>query len=236
MPNVEQFLIEGFKSARAQAADARISQRIPLPEVVEVLQALTRGVNAQTLQLGKQPMVFYAGALVFDYSEGRTPYREAAVTALCDWRPTAAIWSNMFTFHMRAPAAEADAWKPVIDIIRQSLKINPQWLAAYVKAAGERGQTAVEVFRYLARIDQEIFERRSKTRSEIAHENYLLLTGQEDYVNPFTREVERDSSDYPYRWTNYNGDRLYTNRYGFDPNRDSDLNKTEWKITPVKPR
>jgi hypothetical protein len=30
---------------------------------------------------------------------------------------------------MRAPADQADAWKPVCDIIRQSLKINPEWLA-----------------------------------------------------------------------------------------------------------
>ena len=213
-----------------------ISQRGELPELAQVLSGMSAGVNATMAQIGKAPMTFTAGFMVFDYKEGGRRYREAAATALCDWRATAGIWSNQFTFHMRAPAEEADDWKPVLDIIRQSLKINPEWLAAYVKAVGQRGEGAAEVFRTLARIDQEIFERRAKTRSDIQHENYLLLTGQEEYVNPFTKEVERDTSDYRQRWTNQAGDRIYSNVEPFDPNRDPDLNRLEWKLTPARPR
>ncbi len=236
MPTVGAYLSESFKLVRPEASDVSISQRGELPELAQVLSGMSAGVNATMAQIGKAPMTFTAGFMVFDYKEGGRRYREAAATALCDWRATAGIWSNQFTFHMRAPAEEADDWKPVLDIIRQSLKINPEWLAAYVKAVGQRGEGAAEVFRTLARIDQEIFERRAKTRSDIQHENYLLLTGQEEYVNPFTKEVERDTSDYRQRWTNQAGDRIYSNVEPFDPNRDPDLNRLEWKLTPARPR
>ncbi|MDD4889551.1 MAG: hypothetical protein PHU85_06440 [Phycisphaerae bacterium] len=236
MPTVEAYLTEGFKVFRPKATDAKITAKGDLPELADILTAMAKNVNATMAQLGKAPMTFTAGVVVFDYTEGGVRYREAAATALCDWRATAALWSNQFTFHMRAPADEADAWKPVLDIVRQSLKINPEWLAAYIKAVGQRGNDAAEVFRTLARIDQEIFDRRSKNRSAIQHENYLLLSGQEEYVNPFTKEVERDTSDYRHRWTNSAGDRVYSNLETADPNKVPELNKLEWKETPARPR
>lgn len=236
MPTVEEYLMEGFRTIRPQASNVEVVQRMDLPKAVEICQAMTQQLNASLQPLGKAPMVFSAGALVIDYTEAGTRYREAGVTCLSDWRMAAGLWSNQFTFHMRAPAAEANDFKPMLDIIRQSMKVNPEWLAAYMRSVGERGQVVADVFRHMAKIDREIFERRSSARSAMAEENYLLLTGQEDYVNPFTKEVERDSSDYKYRWTNPNGDRLFTNQNGFDPNRESDLNKIEWKQTPTKPR
>lgn len=235
MPTVEDYLMAGFRQARSAAVDMRVAQRAELPELVDVLKGLSQGMNAQLVQVGKAPMTFRAGVLVFDYAEAGTRYREAAVTALCDLK-AAALWSNQFTFHMRAPADEADAWKPVLDVIRQSLEFNPEWVAAYVRSVGERGEQAAEVMRYLARIDQEIFDRRSKTHSDTQHENYLLLSGQEEYVNPFTKKVERDTSDFRHRWTNAAGDRLYTNAEGVDPNRDHDLNQQAWRETLPRSR
>ena len=232
----EEYLVEGFKLVRPKAAGAKISERHELPELVEILAAMAKDLNAKAAPLGKAPMTFTAGSVVFDYTEGGTRFREAAATAICDWRATSALWSNQFTFHMRAPADEADEWKPVLDIIRQSLQVNPEWLKEYQQKVGERGAKAAEVFRTLARLDQEIFDRRSKARSAIQNENYLMLTGQEEYVNPYTKEVERDTSDYKSRWTSLNGDRIYSNQPDYDPNKDQGLNRTEWKLTPVHKR
>ncbi len=236
LPAVEAFLLEGLRGLRPQATGFQVAQRIDLPELVQICDYLARGLNQQVAMLGKPPMKFTAGGLVVDYTEGSAAYREAVATALTDWRATAAIWNNQFTFMMRAPRAEADRWKPVLDIIRQSIQINPEWLARYIQASGERGATAAETLRYLARVDQEIFERRSKTRSDIQHENYLLLTGQEEFVNPFTKEFERDTSDYKNRWTTATGDRFYAESELADPNRVPEINKLEWKRTPVRPR
>lgn len=235
MSDPEAFLRDFFGRSRPQASEVRVVEKLPLPELAEVCAAMAKDVNAQMAALGKRPMSFSAGALVLEYAEGGVRYREAAATAICDFRNAAAIWSNPFTFLMRAPAAEADSWKPVLDVVRQSIKINPDWLAAYQRASGARGEAAAEIFRTLARIDQEIFERRSKNRSEIQKENYLLLTGQEEYVNPFTKEVERDTSDFKHRWTTASGDRLYSDA-DLDPNRDPDLGRVEWKRTPPRPR
>lgn len=236
MPSVEDYLMEGFRQVRPQATEVRIVERIALPALAELAGRLSQSVDQGLAQLGKPPIAWQAGALIIDYSENGTRYREAAVTALGDLRPAAGIWFNQFTFHMRAPAGEAETWKPTLDIVRQSLKFNPDWVAAYVRAAGDRGQAAAEVFRYLGRVDQEIFANRAAVQGRIDEENYLLLTGQERYVNPYTNEVEQDSADYRFRWTTAGGDRLYSNQYGFDPNRDEALRQFEWKLTPVQPR
>lgn len=236
LPAVEAFLIEQFKAIHPAVSGFKVLERVELPEVVAICQHLARDLNRQVMAIGKPPMTFTAGALIVEYVENSIRYRAALSTALSDWRAAAALWNNQFTFMMRAPVPEAEQWKPVLDIIRQSLQFNPQWVSQYVRAAGERGETVTETLRYLARIDQEIFERRSKTRSDIQHENYLLLTGQEEYVNPFTKEIERDTADYRHRWTTPGGDRLYTEIEAFDPNRDPALNKLEWKRTPVRPR
>jgi hypothetical protein len=235
-PTVETFLLEVVRTAHPNAADIRVVERMDLPELVEICQQLSRDANRQLGMLGRSPMRFAAGALVVEHAETGVLFREALVTVLCDLRQAAALWNNQFTFLMRAPAAETGRWKPALDIIRQSIQFNPDWVNAYVQKSGERGQTAAETFRYLARIDQEIFERRAKTRGAIQHENYLLLTGQEEYVNPYTEEVERDSSDYKHRWTTPAGDRLYTDLETFDPNRQDALNGAEWRRTPVRPR
>jgi len=53
---------------------------------------------------------------------------------------------------------------------------------------------------------------------EIMNDNFLVLTGQEEYVNPHTGEVEMDTDAYRYRWKTPGGDVYYTNREDEDPN------------------
>ena len=77
---------------------------------------------------------------------------------------------------------------------------------------------------------------RGQTNADIQHENYLVLTGQEEYVNPFTNEVERDTNEYRRRWTTSEGDRIYTDQEDFNPNTVQELNHQTWKRTPVRPR
>jgi hypothetical protein len=236
LPTVEDFLTEGFQTVRPEAEDVRVTQRLNVPEIVESLTKLTQGTNANTAALGKPPMTFTAGGLVWEYRENGVEYREAAFTAIYDWRAASGLWGNQFTFHMRTPAAEADDWKPLLDSIRQSIEFNPEWVAAYQKALGQRGADAVNTMRYLARVDREIYEHRAKTNAEIRHEDYLLLTGQEEYVNPYTKKAEQDTSAHPYRWTNAKGDRLYSDKSEFDPNRDPAFDRDEWKLTPIRQR
>ena len=65
---------------------------------------------------------------------------------------------------------------------------------------------------------------------------FLTLTDQEEYVNPFNNEVEIGSNQWNYRWTNPNGDVIYTNDETYDPRVDVNLNITNFKKTPIRER
>jgi hypothetical protein len=79
----------------------------------------------------------------------------------------------------------------------------------------------------------EILEHRRKTNAEIRHEDYLMLTGQEEYKNPYTGDVETGSSAYSNRWQNSRGDVLYSDENSFDPNQTETKTDTEWKRSEV---
>ena len=85
----------------------------------------------------------------------------------------------------------------------------------------QRGEIARQTQQEIARIDKEIVEHRQNTNAEINNDMFLTLTGQEDYVNPFTNEVERDTGEWKYRWTDPSGIRVFSNEAAFDPNHDS---------------
>jgi hypothetical protein len=50
------------------------------------------------------------------------------------------------------------------------------------------------------------------------NDNYLVLTGQEEYRNPHTGETEVDTNAFRYRWVNAIGNYYYTDREDLDPN------------------
>lgn len=84
------------------------------------------------------------------------------------------------------------------------------------------------------RIDQEIQHGHMKTNSEINHEMYLNLTSQEDYVNPFTNEIDRGSNQWNYRWLNEQGNIVYTDDINYNPNSDPTLQIQGYKLSKVK--
>jgi hypothetical protein len=88
---------------------------------------------------------------------------------------------------------------------------------------------ALETQQYINRVANEIVENRRRTNAEIRHENWLFLTGREEYKNPFTGAVERGTSEYRYRWQNNQGEVLYCDENAFDLNRNEEFNTKEWK-------
>lgn len=236
MPDYASFLQGLFRTLHPTATDVNVVELKPIPELGEVFRKINKAVDDQMQAIGLAPTRYDAGGMTVEYTEGNVRFREGLITCLMDMRSSAAMWSNLHTQMMRAPAREAKQWKPVLDIICQSVRLNPEWFARASRAGAQRAQMSLETQRYIQAVDQQIVEHRRKVNAEIRYEDYLMLTGQEDYVNPYTKEVERDTSEYKYRWTTEQGDMLYTNEYGFDPNKQRDLNHQEWKLTPVRPR
>jgi hypothetical protein len=80
-------------------------------------------------------------------------------------------------------------------------------------------------------------EHRQAVNAENRHSSWLFLTGQEDYVNPYTGETEQGSNQYKHRWVNSGGDVIYSNTDDYDPSWDSSLRgRSDYKPTPVRPR
>jgi len=77
---------------------------------------------------------------------------------------------------------------------------------------------------------------RQRSNAEITDNRYLSLTGQEDYVNPFTNDVERGSNEWKHRWVTPSGEEIYTNADHYDPNLDKDIERNDFKRSPVRPR
>lgn len=235
MLSARAFLEELFRTKHPEAAEIKVVHADPMSEIVEGYVKNEATLNQQLQAVGVGGFRYQAGAIVIEYSEGGERYRHILFTALRDGR-SFGMWCNEWTMAARAPLKEADYWKAVLDTVRVSVKFNAQWLATVTRNADERGKTMLETQQYIARLDREIFENRSRTRSHIQNEQYLLITGREEYTNPFTNEVEVDSSDYKHRWVTSDGRYLYSDKDGFNPNQDESFRQFEWKETAPKAR
>ncbi len=228
-----QFLTELLLKEHPGAQDLRIVAEDALTEVSTAFAKQAERLNQSLQQLGLEPMRFESLALLVEYTQAGQRYRESVRTTIADNRSGAFQWSNDSTLLFRAPAAEFESWKPILDSIQASLKVSPQWMAAVLRAGGERAKAALETQQYLNKVANEIVENRRKTNAEIRHEQWLLISGQEEYKNPFTGEVERDTSAYRYRWESNQGGVILSDENSFDPNRYEEYNTREWKRSEI---
>jgi hypothetical protein len=231
--NAKQFLTELLSKERPQASSLRVIAEDPMTEVSVSFAKQAEQINAGLRKLGIAPLRFESLAMLVEYAEGGQRYQESLMTTIADNRAGAFQWSNENTIMFRAPAAEFETWKPVLDMIQSSRQANPQWLASVEKASGQRAKAALETQQYINKVANEIVENRRKTNAEIRHEQWLFISGQEEYKNPFTGEIERGTSAYRYRWENNQGEILYTDENSFDPNRYEEYNTREWKRAEV---
>ena len=143
-------------------------------------------------------------------------------------------WKNTRTLAFRAPTEQFERWRPVMDIIRFSVRFNPTWVLKEMQGQQQRAEIVQKFYEEMRRIDHEIARRTSVNREEIMNDNFLVLTEQEEYVNPHTGEVEVDTDAFRFRWETPGGDIYYTNREDENPN--TFLKRTDYKLTPVRKR
>jgi hypothetical protein len=92
----------------------------------------------------------------------------------------------------------------------------------------------MKVYEEIRRIDQQILKKTSVNREEIMNDNFLVFTEQEEFVNPYTGDVEVDTDAYEFRWITPGGDIYYTNREDENPNIF--LQRTDYERSPVRKR
>jgi hypothetical protein len=109
-------------------------------------------------------------------------------------------------------------------------------LTGELRAQVQRGEIALRTQAEIQRIGREITAHRQQTNAEIHNDMFLTLTGQEEFVNPYSGEVEVDSDGWAHRWVNESGDVLFSDSDEYDPNLDERLKRSDFKRTPVRPR
>jgi hypothetical protein len=227
-----QFLQQiAFSYAHPQATGIRIIEQKNLPETAQKFQ---QRVLSSFPQL---TFSYDAGLLTVEYQEAGIRFREKIITIIENWGQLGAgMWGNKETFLIRTPVNEFEKWQPTFSIIQNSVQISSQWMAGEIRGQQQRGQIMINTMQEMQRIEQAIGEHRQKTNAEIHNDMFLTITDQEEYVNPFTNEVEYGSNQWQYRWTNPNGDVIYTNNEDYDPRVDVHLNRTDYKRTPIRKR
>lgn len=236
LPTPKQFLTEMFQSSRPQATQVTVIAEDPMREVVEAVYRANQQVNQQLQQTGIKPNRYEGLAMLMEYTEGGQRFREVLRTVITDARAGAFMWTNEHTVQFRAPMNEFEAWKPALDVIHNSIELNPKWIEAVTRAMDQRAKMALDTQRYINKVASEIVENRRRTHAEIRYENYLFITGQDEYINPFTKKVELDTSAYRHRWMNNHGDILYTDENVYNPNEHEKRPNCEWKRTAARPR
>lgn len=229
-----QFLTQvAFPYAHPAAQNTQALEQRPLQEMATRYQ---QRVHAMLPEIAAS-FRYEAGLMRTQYTEDSAQYEERMAVVIENWGPLGAgMWGNKECFFVRAPQGQLDAWAPIFAAMQDSVVMNPVWVAGELRGQIERGEIARRTQEEIARIDREITEHRQRTNAEIRNDMYLNLTGQEEYVNPYTQEVETGSNAWNRRWVNANGDVVYSDDPNYDPNRDQAINHTEFKETPIRPR
>lgn len=178
----------------------------------------------------------YSAAVAdFTYIEKGIRYKEVAFCIIQDMGPyTAGMWKNRSTVVARAPLESFDQWESLFHEIGQSVVLNFQWVHNELIGQMNRGSTMIKTMQDVARLDQEIQKEHARTNAEINEQAYLNLTDQEDYLNPYTQQVERGSNQWNHRWVDNLGNVIYTDNEEYNPNLDLDLQMDGFKKSSPK--
>ena len=235
LPDAAGFLraLFGYTHPRAEAVKILKIRRLPGEK-----RSIDRGfayMNRLLGRIGMPALTFESDAAggLFEYRENGVRYREVLLTGIVDMRG-AMTWKNTRTLSFRAPAASFDRWKPLMDIMRFSIRFNPEWVLREAEGQRDRAAIVMKVYEKMRQIDREIARKSRINREEIMNDNFLVLTGREEYLNPHTGEIEQDTDAFRYRWETPQGDLYYTNREDENPNHI--FHVTGFKRTKIRKR
>lgn len=233
--DAQSFLRALFDYVHPGARSVKVLKLRPLPGEKRSIDQGLSYTNRLLSQIGMPQFSFRSDAAggVFEYSENGVRYKEVMLTGIVDMRG-AMTWKNTRTLSFRAPVQSFERWKPVMDIIRFSIRFNPRWVLQEAKGQRERAEIVMKVYEMIRQIDREIARKSRVNREEIMNDNFLVLTGQEEYVNPHTGEIETDTGAFKVRWETPQGDLYYTNREDENPN--DIFHVTGFKKTEIRKR
>ena len=192
-----------------------------------------------------------AGEIQVHYTENGQGFEETAAGVIQDpGQMGAGMWSNHQTTIRRAPQGEMAGWERVFDLVAHSIQPNPAWqreeqraqqiatgmFMEQQQAEQLRARRALDAQRDLQASRQELVDHRRQSNAEARNDAYLFLTGQEEYLNPYTGEVDTGSNQWSHRWVTADGREFYSDNESANPNDEASLRQWEWQRTPIRPR
>jgi hypothetical protein len=203
----------------------------------KILPELARTVAKEDKLIMDMGFSYKAALVAATYTENGKEFEEKFVTVIMNLgQAGAGMWKNRYTWSVRAPRGQLESYEPIFAAIGNSLTLNMQWVIGEIKGQLERAGIMNKTMAEINRIGQEITSHRQKTNELIQHESYLTLTGQEEYVNPYTNEVEMGSNQWNHRWSSNSDFVIYTDDPNFNPNDIPALSHFEYKRSPVVDR
>lgn len=230
MPDPASFIRDvAVPFAHPHAQNLQIITVQQLPE----LSGKYRKMSA--LMLGGYHFEYQTAIVTMEYVENGILYLEKMVCAIEDWGQLGGgLWSNKETWYVRTEKPLFNQYAAVFATIGHSVRLNPDWITREIHSQQVNSNIALQTQREIARIDKEITDHRAQTNAEINNSMYLNLTGQEDFVNPFSGEIERGTNEWNYRWQNERGDIIYSDHQNYNPNEDPNLKIQGFKRSEVK--
>ena len=224
-------------------ADIHFLGGLSLPQLAmqKARQSAQRGLSSQ----------YDAAAIQYEYQENGIQFRERAFTYIQNMGPMAGgMWRNEDSHILRAPVSEYVQWEGVMDQILKSIQLDEHWIMKETQGqaaigsmaldaqrqAQRRDQQILDVQRDVQRLDSEIVTHRQRTNEEIQNDMFVTLTGQEEYENPYTGDIDRVENLGKYRWVNSDNQSVFTDDPFHDPNTAPDATRTDYKRSSVRPR
>jgi hypothetical protein len=227
----ERFITDiGIPYAHPKATNIKIISSKSLPQLAQKYQ---QAVSYEMKMVTN--MNYSAGIVEFTYTENGVQYSERMMTVIEDYGVNGGgLWKNRQSTLVRTPLNQLKSWESVFSKIQNSGIWSTKWVVGEVNAQRKRSGIVTLTNTEIQKLDNEIAESHRKTNSAINHDMYLTVTGNADYVNPYTGKTEQDNADYKYRWIDASGNVIYSDDANFNPNSDPSLNVSGYKKSSVK--
>jgi len=185
-----------LNNERPNARNICLVRKVQLLELAESLEQSAEGLN----------LTYQAEIGVFEYEENGVRYLESGFVMI---QSSVDFWTNLFTVTFRAPAESFTEWEPVLDAILKSVKPNPLWIKSILDGM-KLSKGLLSSDENLTTSNFLIFNEDWTGDEKVALEWDVFLSQSEEYINPFTLEIEKVPSHWTYRWQHENGNVVLT--------------------------
>ena len=168
---------------RGPLANARIVEQRDVPSVAQRYNREAELISAALQGIGSGGVTHRAALVTVEYDLNGVLYREGFLVALGYLQtPGITMWSSRLNISMRAPAAEAEQWLPVVATMLNSFQVNTRWVAEYLRLQKQAEGVIVDVDRFCRQVDAEITANRAETNAQIHRDMYPRLAPYCDHT------------------------------------------------------